>query len=50
MVIGAERPGVPIVVTSGHGTPELLPTGGRFVSKPYDNRRVVSLLRELVAA
>lgn len=45
-----QRPGMPIVVTSGHGAPELLPLGGRFVSKPYDNRKVVTLLRELVAA
>jgi hypothetical protein len=41
---------MPIVVTSGHGTPEALPLGGRFVAKPYDNRKVVTLLRELVAA
>jgi hypothetical protein len=41
---------MPIVVTSGHGTPELLPSGGRFVAKPYDNRKVVTLLREMVAA
>jgi CheY-like chemotaxis protein len=45
-----QRPGMPIVVTSGHGIPELLPTGGRFVSKPYDNRKVVTLLSALVAA
>jgi CheY-like chemotaxis protein len=45
-----QRPAMPIVVTSGHGVPKLLPTGGRFVSKPYDNRKVVTLLRELVAA
>jgi CheY-like chemotaxis protein len=48
--VGEQRPGVSIVVTSGHGTPESLPPGGRFVSKPYDNRKVVTLLRELVAA
>jgi CheY-like chemotaxis protein len=45
-----QRPDMPIVVTSGHGVPERLPAGGRFVSKPYDNRQVVTLLRELVAA
>jgi CheY-like chemotaxis protein len=45
-----QRPGVPILVTSGHGVPEALPVGGRFVAKPYDNRKVVTLLRELVAA
>ncbi len=48
--VRAERPGMPIVVTSGHGVPELLPEGGRFVSKPYDNRKVVTLLSGLVAA
>jgi CheY-like chemotaxis protein len=48
--VRAQRPDMPIVVTSGHGTPESLPLGGRFVSKPYDNRKVVTLLRELVAA
>jgi CheY-like chemotaxis protein len=48
--VRAQRPGMPIVVTSGHGAPELLPLGGRFVSKPYDNRKVVTLLREMVAA
>src|ERR1700686_4560653 len=25
-----QRPGMPIVVTSGHGVPEMLPAGGRF--------------------
>ena len=50
MLVREQRPSMPILVTSGHGTPELLPTGGRFVSKPYDNRKVVSLLSELVAA
>jgi len=45
-----QHPGMPIVVTSGHGVPEVLPEGGRFVFKPYDNRKVVTLLRELVAA
>jgi len=50
VLVREQRPGMPIVVTSGHGAPELLPLGGRFVSKPYDNRKVVTLLRELVAA
>ena len=45
-----QRPGTPIVMTSGHGIPELLPAGGRFVSKPYDNRKVVTLLSQLAAA
>jgi two-component system, response regulator PdtaR len=50
MMMREQRPDMPIVVTSGHGTPEPLPSGGRFVSKPYDNRKVVNLLREMVAA
>jgi CheY-like chemotaxis protein len=50
MRVRQQRPGMPIVVTSGHGVPAALPAGGRFVSKPYDNRKVVSLLSELVAA
>jgi CheY-like chemotaxis protein len=32
MRVREQRPGVPIVVTSGHGVPESLPPGGRFVS------------------
>ena len=50
MRVRAQRPDMPIVLTSGHGVPESLPRGGRFVSKPYDNRKVVSLLHEMVAA
>jgi CheY-like chemotaxis protein len=50
MRVREQHPGMPIVVTSGHGVPEALPAGGRFVAKPYDNRQVVTLLRELVAA
>jgi len=50
MRVRQQRPAVPIVVTSGHGAPEVLPAGGRFVAKPYDNGKVVTLLRELVAA
>jgi CheY-like chemotaxis protein len=50
MRVREQRPGMPIVVTSGHGVPEVLPADGRFVAKPYDNRKVVTLLRELVAA
>ena len=46
----AHRPGVPVVVTSGRIDPGPLPLGGRFVPKPYDNREIVTLLRELVAA
>jgi CheY-like chemotaxis protein len=50
MLVREQRPDMPIVVTSGHGTPEPLPSGGRFVAKPYDNRKVVTLLREMAAA
>ncbi len=50
MRIRAEHPDMPIVLTSGHGMPEAVPLGGRFMSKPYDNRKVVALLREMVAA
>src|ERR1700735_544715 len=28
MLVREQRPSMPILVTSGHGTPELLPTGG----------------------
>jgi len=45
-----QRPDIPIVVTSGHGVPERLPVGGRFIAKPYDNRKVVTLLTDLLAA
>ncbi len=50
MRVRAERPDMPVVLTSGHGVPVTLPSGGRFVSKPYDNRKVVTLLHEMVAA
>jgi CheY-like chemotaxis protein len=50
MLMREQRPDMPIVVTSGHGVPTPLPTGGRFVSKPYDNRKVVTLLTDLLAA
>jgi CheY-like chemotaxis protein len=50
MLMREQRPDMPIVLTSGHGTPEILPTGGRFIAKPYDNRKVVTLLREMAAA
>ena len=50
MLMREQRPDMPIVLTSGHGTPEALPAGGRFISKPYDNRKVVTLLHEMVAA
>ena len=44
------RPGTPIVLTSGRDVPDRLPLGGRFVSKPYDNRKIATLLQELLAA
>jgi CheY-like chemotaxis protein len=50
MLMREQRPNMPIVVTSGHGIPTPLPTGGRFVAKPYDNRKVVTLLTDLLAA
>jgi len=50
MRVHDQRPGLPIVITSGHGVPEPMPAGGRFVAKPYDNRKIVTLVRELLAA
>jgi CheY-like chemotaxis protein len=50
MHVREQRPDMPIVVTSGHGVPEWLPLGGRFIAKPYDNRKVVTLLTDLLAA
>jgi two-component system, response regulator PdtaR len=50
LLMREQRPDMPIVVTSGHGIPTPLPTCGRFVAKPYDNRKVVSLLTDLLAA
>jgi CheY-like chemotaxis protein len=43
-------PPIALIVTSGHTTvPESdLPTGGRFLSKPYDGRQIASALRGLV--
>ncbi|WP_426128522.1 response regulator [Pararhizobium sp. PWRC1-1] len=45
-------PPVQIIVTSGHRqlSDELLPVQGRFFSKPYDHSRVISAIREMVAA
>jgi two-component system, response regulator PdtaR len=50
MRVRAQHPGMPIVVTSGHGVPAHLPLDGRFIAKPYDNRKVVTLLSEMLAA
>lgn len=45
-------PPVKIIVTSGHVKirPDELPVEGKFFSKPYDAARVVSTLRDLIAA
>lgn len=45
-----QRPGAAIILTSGRGSPDTLAPGRRFVAKPYDNSKIVTLLRELVAA
>jgi CheY-like chemotaxis protein len=44
-------PPVKIIATSGHAriADEDLPTGGRFLRKPYENREVIDTIRELVA-
>ena len=44
-------PPVQIIITSGHRqlSDELLPVQGRFFSKPYDQSRVISAIREMVA-
>lgn len=45
-------PPVKIIVASGHRqlSDELLPVEGRFFSKPYDHTRVISTMREMLAA
>jgi CheY-like chemotaxis protein len=50
MLMHAERPDLPILVTSGQSVPDVLPFAGHFVAKPYDNRKVVTLLTSLLAA
>jgi CheY-like chemotaxis protein len=50
MQVREQRPDMPIVLTSGHGLPAKLPAGARFVAKPYDNRKIVTLLSDLIAA
>jgi CheY-like chemotaxis protein len=49
-LVSLQRPGMPVVLTSGLGAPETMALGRRFVTKPYDNRKVVTLLREMIAA
>jgi DNA-binding NtrC family response regulator len=45
-------PAIKIIVTSGHVKirAEELPVEGKFFSKPYDAARIVSTLRDMVAA
>jgi CheY-like chemotaxis protein len=45
-------PPVKIIVASGHRqlSDELLPVEGRFFSKPYDHSRVITTMREMLAA
>jgi CheY-like chemotaxis protein len=44
-------PLVPLLVTSGKLRPEAseMPTGARFLAKPYTARRLITLLRELLS-
>jgi CheY-like chemotaxis protein len=39
-----------IIVTSGKGTPEQMPAGSRFFSKPYDGSVVAIAFREMARA
>jgi len=45
-------PPIKIIVTSGHRSilEENLPIDGRFFSKPYNPERIISAIREMVAA
>ncbi|QND46599.1 response regulator (plasmid) [Rhizobium lusitanum] len=45
-------PPIKIIVTSGHQhiREENLPIDGRFFSKPYDPEKIISTIREMVAA
>ena len=45
-------PAIKIIITSGHVKirAEELPVEGKFFSKPYDAARIVSTLRDMVAA
>ena len=44
-------PPVALIVTSGHAHVEEtdLPTGGRFLSKPYQQAKIEGLLRQLIS-
>ncbi len=50
-LVHERRPDVSILVTSGlmKLKTEDLPTGGRFVPKPYDGEQIAELLRDLTA-
>ena len=45
-------PPVKIIVASGHRqlSDELLPVEGKFFSKPYDHTRIITTMREMLAA
>ena len=45
-------PPVKIIVASGHRhlSDELLPIEGKFFSKPYNHARIISAMREMLAA
>lgn len=50
--IRARWPAIKIIVTSGHVKirADELPVEGKFFSKPYDTARIVSTLRDMIAA
>jgi len=49
--VAGERPGVPVLVTSGRSgaSPDDLPATSRFIPKPYLPRTVARILREMIA-
>ena len=49
-LVRLKRPGAPIVLTSGQPPPTPMPPGMRFVSKPYNTKKIVALLHQLAAA
>jgi len=50
-VVRNRWPPVALIVTSGHAHVEEtdLPTGGRFLSKPYQQAKIEGLLRQLIS-
>src|SRR3954468_14613146 len=50
-VVRDRWPPVALIVTSGHAHVEEtdLPTGGRFLSKPYQQAKIEGLLRQLIS-